>query len=129
MIGVAAYYVYIFCVKKLQTKRGKGENTKEVGLGIKVFFHRLVSPNVSPKNAPYLGPKRTAPIITGIWTVVAFIKPSGMYPKKGTNAMITIIAAKAAAITMVRVFSTRFILSSLLLFFYKDTMHLQLHYI
>lgn len=23
MIGVAAYYVYIFCVKKLQTKRGK----------------------------------------------------------------------------------------------------------
>ena len=44
----------------------KGENTKDVGFGMKVFFHKLVRPNVNPRNAPYFGPRIMAPIITGI---------------------------------------------------------------
>ena len=39
---------------------------------------RLVRPNTKPSIPPALGPSKHAPIITGICTVVAFIKPSGI---------------------------------------------------
>ena len=35
------------------------------------------------------------PMITGIWIMVARVKPSGMYPKNGTTAIRTIIATKS----------------------------------
>ena len=38
--------------------------------------------------------------ITGIWIIVALVNPSGIYPRKGVNAMITIITPKIAVCTI-----------------------------
>ena len=43
-----------------------------------VLLMRLVSPNTPPKNAPFFGPSRIDPMMTGRWIVVARVTPSGM---------------------------------------------------
>ena len=47
-------------------------------------------------------PIRMDPIITGMWMMVALVNPSGMYPRKGVNAKITIIAPNNATWIMLR---------------------------
>ena len=51
----------------------KGEKAKLSRLGAMVFFTRLVSPNRNPKNAPFLGPSSTEPMITGTCRIVALM--------------------------------------------------------
>ena len=50
------------------------------------------------------------------------MNPSGIYPKNGTNAMITIMAAMTAANTRSRVLDKVFIFSSCYCSYDKDTM-------
>ena len=71
-----------------------GVNTKEVTVGFTVLLIKLVSPNSSPSRAPVFGPIKRDARITGIWIIVALVNPSGIYPRKGVNAMITIITPK-----------------------------------
>ena len=77
-----------------------------------------------PNTAPFFGPSKIEPIITGIWIIVALVNPSGIYPKNGVNAMIIISAANSATCTMPSVcdflspFALLFITSSLLSFPY-----------
>jgi len=53
----------------------------------------LDSPNINPKNAPYLGPSKIAPMITGIWIMVAdpirgiWGKPKGVKVKRNIIAI------------------------------------------
>ena len=78
-------------------------NTKEVTVGFTVLLIKLVSPNSSPSRAPVFGPIKRDARITGIWIFVALVNPSGIYPRKGVNAMITIITPKIAVCTICRV--------------------------
>ena len=78
-----------------------------------------------PKTAPFFGPSKIEPIITGTWIIVALVNQSGIYPKNGVNAMIIISAANSATCTMPSVcdlpslFALLFIFSSLLSFSYE----------
>ena len=65
-------------------------------VGFVVLFIKLVSPNKKPNAAPFFGPKSRDARITGMWIIVALVKPSGIYPKKGVNAIMIIIAPKIA---------------------------------
>ena len=76
-----------------------GENTKaDAVAALNVLLIKLVNPNTNPKNAPYFGPKNSAPKITGMWMTVALITTSGIYPS-GVNAIMTIMAVKSAVST------------------------------
>ena len=72
-------------------------------VGVKVLMMRLVSPKTPPKNAPFLGPSRIEPIMTGTWIMVALVTPSGIYPRKGVNAITTMMAENSAICTNDRV--------------------------
>ena len=71
----------------------KGENAKERSVGAWVLLIREQIPNTAPRKAPAAGPKSAAPMITGIWTVVAlmmgsWIMPSGVFASRMTMAAI-----------------------------------------
>ena len=61
---------------------------------------KLVSPKRNPRAAPFLGPISSEAIMTGTWMIVALVNPSGMYPRKGVNAMMHMTAPKIATWTM-----------------------------
>ena len=43
-----------------------GENAKDSKAGVRVLLIKLASPNKHPRTAPFLGPSKTEPTITGI---------------------------------------------------------------
>ncbi len=53
-----------------------GENAKDKRVGVIVLLTTEQIPNTPPRFAPADGPKRIAPRMTGIWTVVALITGS-----------------------------------------------------
>ena len=76
-----------------------GEKTNaDAVTALNVLLIKLVSPNTNPKNAPFFGPKNSAPRITGICMTVALITTKGIYPS-GVNAIITIMAVNRAVST------------------------------
>ena len=76
-----------------------GENTNaDAVAALNVLLMKLVKPNTNPKNAPFFGPRNSAPRITGIWIIVALMTTSGIYPS-GVNAIITIMAVNSAVST------------------------------
>ena len=81
-----------------------GENAKESAVGIKVLLIKLVSPNRTPKIAPFLGPSIIAPRITGTWTMVALMIGSWIYPI-GVKANNRMMAANRANSTKSRYFA------------------------
>ena len=73
-----------------------GEKTKaDAVAALKVLLIKLVRPNTKPRNAPFFGPKNSAPKITGIWMMVALMTTKGIYPS-GVIAIITIMAVNSA---------------------------------
>ena len=58
----------------------KGENANESKPGVVVLAQMEHRPNTTPNAAPALGPNRTAPRITGMCIVVAFMTGSGIKP-------------------------------------------------
>ena len=81
-----------------------GENAKESAVGIKVLLIKLVSPNNTPKIAPFFGPRTIAPSITGTWTIVALMIGSWIYPI-GVKANNRMMAANRANSTKSRYFA------------------------
>ena len=76
-----------------------GENTNaDIEVGINVFLIKLVNPNTNPKKAPFFGPQKIAPKITGIWIIVPLITTKGINPN-GVNAITTIMAVNKAVRT------------------------------
>ena len=59
----------------------KGEKAKEVRAGVKVLIMTEQMPNTPPRMPPARGPKRMAPRITGMWTVVALVMGRGIMPR------------------------------------------------
>ena len=57
----------------LQARLANGEKAKDKRVGAIVLLTSEQIPKTPPKMAPALGPRRTAPIITGMCTVVALI--------------------------------------------------------
>ena len=95
---------------------------------------KLVIPNTNPKIAPFFGPNVKAPIMTGMWIIVALVNPRGIYPRNGVKAMMMISAAKSATLGQVPV-SVALRLSLLDSFFFllviiplRDTIQLLRHY-
>lgn len=76
----------------------KGEKAKERALGIIVFLIRLVSPNMPPRNAPFFGPSRMEPMMTGTWRMVALMRGRSMSPM-GVNARRKMMAENMASST------------------------------
>jgi len=71
----------------------KGENANLLrAMEIVVAAIILDNPNIKPRIAPYLGPIRTAPIITGMWITVADPIKGICGKPKGVNVKIAIIA-------------------------------------
>ena len=50
-----------------------GEKANDSSVGAMVLLTNEQIPNTAPRIAPADGPNRTAPMMTGIWTVVALI--------------------------------------------------------
>ena len=63
------------CISPIEIK---GENTKDVAVGLIVLLIRLVNPKTPPRNAPFFGPIIREPTITGIWIIVALVNPRGI---------------------------------------------------
>ena len=80
-----------------------GVNTKEVTVGFTVLLIKLVKSKQQSQQSSVFGPIKRDARITGIWIIVALVNPSGIYPRKGVNAMITIITPKIAVCTICRV--------------------------
>ncbi len=79
-----------------------GEKAKDRSVGAMVLLINEQIPNTAPKIAPAKGPNRTAPMITGMWTVVALIIGSCIIPR-GVFASTMMIAAISATLTIQRV--------------------------
>ncbi|AGN25127.1 hypothetical protein K210_07755 [Erysipelothrix rhusiopathiae SY1027] len=70
-----------------------GENAKDSMDGLMVLLMIEFIPKIMPNPAPAVGPKIIEPMITGMWTIVALIKPRCIKPSGVTESKI-IIAAK-----------------------------------
>ena len=57
-----------------------GEKANDKSVGANVLLYRLVRPNTKPNPAPIFGPRRMEPMMTGTWTIVAFMSGSCIYP-------------------------------------------------
>ena len=82
-----------------------GEKANDKADGVMVLIVILSNPNDNPKNAPILGPKTIPPIITGMCTSVAFIKPklinpSGVKENKMMIAKNIAVSVKRFVFTM-----------------------------
>ena len=74
LVGVIAYFVFTGLMKVI-----KNRSVSTVIFGaINDAFKKLVKPNTKPAKAPFFQPKIIPAIITGIWTVVGVITPSGI---------------------------------------------------
>ena len=76
----------------------KGENTKEERPGTSVFLIMLDRPNIPPRNAPFLGPSRMEPMMTGTWRMVALITGRSIRPRgvKVSKKMMPVNIARMA---------------------------------
>ena len=79
-----------------------GEKANERSVGAVVLLIREQMPKIAPRIAPADGPKRIAPMITGMCTVVALIIGSWIIPS-GVLARRMTIAAISATLTRYRV--------------------------
>ena len=96
----------------------KGEKAKEVRAGVKVLMMTEQMPNTPPRMPPARGPKRMAPRITGMWTVVALVMTSGIMPRgvlASSTTMAAIMATPAIHLaSFLRFFIFNYLLLSLL---------------
>lgn len=67
------------------------KNTSDIGFGLMIALIILVMPKTKPTMAPISGPSSIPAKITGICSVVAFVKPTGTKPM-GVNANSSTIA-------------------------------------
>jgi len=76
----------------------KGENAKDKRVGAMVLLIREHTPKTAPKIAPAPGPKRIAPRITGMCTVVALMTGSWIIPRGVFANSMTIAAISATLV-------------------------------
>ena len=81
-----------------------GLNAKDSTAGCSVLLRKLTRPNIKPSTAPYFGPRSRQPTITGTYSVVALISPSGIMPR-GVNPRTKMMAVNSANRTKSRYFA------------------------
>lgn len=93
----------------------KGEKAKDVRAGVKVLMMTEQMPNTPPRMPPARGPKRMAPSITGMWTVVALVTTRGIMPNGVLASSTTMAAIMATPAIHLASFLRFFIFNYLLL--------------
>ena len=71
-----------------------------MSVGFIVLLIKLVSPNKNPSAPPFFGPRSRDAMMTGTCMIVARNGPIVIYPRKGVNAIMIMIAPNIAVWTI-----------------------------